>query len=116
MREKLHKDLKFGLIVIICGVIFGYTFFEARYLISGPELTISSPKNNAVVKDSLLEIKGQVKNINNLTIDGRQVMITPDRSFTDKLLLLNGYNTIEVKVTNKFGQVNSRILNVILAQ
>ncbi len=109
-------NLKKLLFIIICILIFGYTFYEARFLIEGPELTIFYPENHAVVSDSLLEILGRVKNISSLTINGRPVMITPDRLFNDKLLLLDGYNTIETKVKNKFGQEQSKIIEIWLQQ
>ena len=97
-------------------LILGYIYYEARFLINGPGLTIFSPQNHTTQTDPLLEIKGQVKNISSLTINGRPIMITPQGLFNDKLLLLDGYNTIEVKVKNKFGQENSKILNVVLVK
>jgi hypothetical protein len=114
MRDKLKNNLKKALFAIICITVLGYTYYEARFLISGPELTIFTPQNNATVEDSLLEIKGHVKNLSSLTINGRQIMITTDGLFSDKLLLLDGYNTIEVKVRNKFGQENKKILGIVL--
>ena len=95
-------------------VIFGYAFYEARFLIGGPELIILSPQNHITVTDPLLNIKGGVKNISSLMVNGRQIMITPDGSFDDKLLLMDGYNTIQVKVRNKFGQESSKILEIVL--
>ncbi len=103
------------LISAVCITVFGYALYEARFLISGPELTILSPKNNSSVSEPLLPIKGVVKNISSLEVDGRALLIRQDGSFDDKLLLLNGYNTIQVKVKNKFGQENSKILEITLA-
>ena len=114
MRDKLKNNLRKALFAIIFIIVLGYTFYEARFIISGPELTIFTPQNNATVTDSLLEIKGHVKNLSSLTINGRQIMITTDGLFADKLLLLDGYNTIEVKVRNKFGQENTKILGIVL--
>lgn len=114
MRDKLKNNLRNALFALICIIVIGYTYYEARFIINGPELTIFSPQNNAEVEDSLLEIKGSAKNLSSLTINGRQIMITPDGLFTDKLLLLDGYNTIEVKVRNKFGQENTKILGIVL--
>ncbi|MDO8493613.1 MAG: hypothetical protein Q7S19_03675 [bacterium] len=114
MRDGLKNNLRLWLIGVICIIIFGYTLYEARFLIDGPELVIFSPKNHVTVTDSLLEIHGQVKNLSSLTINGRLIMIRPDGLFDDKLLLLDGYNTIEAKVKNKFGQETSKILEIML--
>ena len=114
MRDSFKTNIRNSVFGIICIIIFGYTYYEARFLIDGPELTIFSPKNHTRVTDSLLEIRGQVKNLSNLTINGRPVMITPDGLFNDKLLLLEGYNTIGIKVKNKFGRESEEILEVIL--
>lgn len=115
MREKLKANLKTGLIAGICISVFGYILFEARFLIEGPELLILTPKNNSTVHNSLLEIKGKVRNLSSMAINNRQIMITPDGSFNDKLLLAEGYNTIEAKVKNKFGQESSEILEIVLS-
>ncbi len=116
MRDKLKDKLRIGLIALISIIILSYTYYEARFLITGPELRVISPQNNVVVTDPLLQLNGKVRNISSLTINGRLIMITPDGSFNDKLLLLDGYNTIEIKVKNKFGQENQKILRVVLAR
>ncbi len=114
MRDKLQGNLKIGLILLICSIVLGYALYEGRFIINGPELVILSPKNHLIVANSLLEIHGYVKNLSSLTIDGRQIMIRPDGFFDDKLLLLDGYNTIEAKVKNKFGQEAEKILEIWL--
>ena len=97
-------------------LVFGYTIFEARLIVGGPKLTILSPRNHSTVSEPMIDIKGTAKNLYNLQVNGRPIFITPDGSFNDKLLLLDGYNTIEVKVTDKFGQENKQILEVMLVK
>lgn len=116
MRERLKDSLKIALIGMICIIFFGYVLYEARFLIDRPELIILSPQNNTIVTKPLLTISGQANNISGLTINGRQIMIRQDGTFDDKLLLLDGYNTIEAKVKNKFGQETTRILEVVLLE
>ena len=116
MRENKRSNIKKIIIAIVVVVFVGYAIFEARSLIQGPDLIIYSPKDNEVVKNPVLDIQGKAKNIFQLTINGRPIFITPDGLFYDKLLLLNGYNTIEVKVKDKFDQESSRILNIVLTE
>ena len=85
-------------------------------MIYGPELVIFSPKDNLQVTSSVLDISGTAKKISMLSVNGRTIMITPDNLFTDKLLLLPGYNRIEIKAQNKFNQEKIEILNIVLNQ
>ena len=114
MKDRIKHNLKIALLGAGFLFLLGYTYYEARLVLWGPELTIFSPKDYAVVTDQLVEINGQARNISGLTINGRPIMTTPDGSFSDKLLLSNGHNTIEIKVFNKFNQENKKIINIWL--
>ncbi|MBI3631864.1 MAG: hypothetical protein HY225_00230 [Candidatus Vogelbacteria bacterium] len=116
MKLELKKNLRVIILVSISIFVLAYIFYEARFVIYGPQLIIYSPKNNTRVTDPILQISGKAKNISMLTINGRPIMITPDNLFSDKLLLLNGYNTIEVKAKDKFDQEKSEVLQLVLTE
>ena len=114
MRESKKLNSKKIIIWSIITFFLCYAIFEARSILEGPNLIIYSPSDNITVKNPVLDVRGRAKNIFSLTINGRPVFITPDGLFYDKLLLMNGYNTIEVKVKDKFDQESSKILSVVL--
>ena len=116
MKLDPKRNLRTVVLVTISLFIISYIFYEARFVIYGPELVIFSPKDNLQVTSSVLDISGTAKNISMLSVNGRTIMITPDNLFTDKLLLLPGYNRIEIKAQNKFNQEKIEILNIVLNQ
>ncbi|MBI3632830.1 MAG: hypothetical protein HY226_00905 [Candidatus Vogelbacteria bacterium] len=116
MKLEPKKDLRPIILVTISLLVIMYVVYEARFILYGPELTIFSPTNNLQTNSPLLNVTGKAKNISMLKVNGRPIMITPDNLFTDKLLLLPGYNRIEVKAQNKFNQEKSVILDIVLAE
>lgn len=101
--------------VILIGGIGGYAIFQARKLIEGPELTITSPINGIVVHDDLVNIIGVAKNIREITLNDRPIFVDENGNFREKLLLYPGYNIIKLQATDKFGkQIKKEIQNVFI--
>jgi len=95
-------------------VILGYSGFQARKILEGPELKVTSLKTGAVLKDPLVEIKGVAYNIKEISMDDRPIYIDEKGNFNEKLLLFPGYNIIKLKAGDKFGKVTSKTLEVTL--
>ena len=85
-----------------------YGLFEVAKVALGPSLTITSPKDIDTVSNALIDVSGRAVRAAYLTINDRQIFADPNGAFSDKLLLLPGYNIIEVKVKDKFGKEKSK--------
>lgn len=70
----------------------------------GPKIVIEYPSNGQTVASSYLEIKGVAKNVSLLYFNGRQIFTDQNGNFKEDLLLVRGYNIIEVSATDKFGR------------
>lgn len=112
------KDAKTWIRIIFFSVlaliILGYSGFQARKIVEGPELKVTSLKTGAIVKDPLIEIKGSAYNIKEISLDDRPIYIDEKGNFNEKLLLFPGYNIIRLKAGDKFGKVTEKTLEVIL--
>jgi hypothetical protein len=107
--------LNVGLASLVILVIGGYSLFQARKLIEGPEISIISPLNGATVMDSLVDITGVAKNINEISVNDRPILIDEQGNFKEKLLLYPGYNIIKLRAKDKFGkEVEKEIQNVYI--
>jgi len=100
-------------LIIAILVIGGYTYYQARALISGPEITITSPLNGTSFDDPLIEITGNTKNITHISLNNRTIFIDKMGTFNEKLLIHEGLNIIEVKAVDKFGRTKSKILELV---
>lgn len=104
------------LIALAIIVIGGYSLFQARKMLEGPEISIASPKNGATVNDALVDITGVAKNIKDISLNDRPIFVDEQGNFNEKLLLYPGYNIIKLKATDKFGkETEKEIQNVFIS-
>ena len=103
-------------IVIILTIVFivGYTFFQARKIVSGPKIIIERPINGEVVYDNPIEIIGKARNINSISMNDRPIFIDEAGVFKEKLLLYLGYNIVEVYAKDRFGKETTERLEIVL--
>lgn len=101
------------MIVIVLAVVAGYSYYEARDMIKGPEINIASPRNGVAVNRSLVEVKGTARNISHLELNGRKIFTDEQGNFSEELLLARGYNIIEVKATDKFNRETKKLLEIV---
>ncbi len=112
-RHATKKIIEISIICIVLLCLFGYVAYEIQKLIFGPRITILSPKNGASVSDSLVEVSGIAKNINDIGLDDRKIFIDEQGNFKEQVLLSYGYNVIDIKAMDKFGRNTEKIIEVI---
>lgn len=108
-KNKL-KIIGFGAIFL---VIAGYAIYQSKNLIEGPVLNVLSPYDGQTFEKSLIDVRGKVKNISFITLDGKQIFTDEDGNFEEKLLLLPGTNIIEIDTKDKFDNVKKEVLRVV---
>ncbi len=87
-----------------------YALYQARDLIRGPELTISTPSDGVSHATGLLTIEGQAERIAHLYLNGRLIFTDESGHFNEQLLLPPGYTIIRLEADDKFGRkVNQTI-------
>jgi len=106
--------LKIGIICLIMLIIGSYSLFEARKIMTGPDIAISSPSNGAILYDSLVDVVGVAKNIKEISVNDRPIFIDENGNFNEKLLLYPGYNIIKLKAKDKFGNETEKEIQNIL--
>lgn len=95
-------------------VILGYGYLKTRDLFRGVKLTVETLEDGQTVNNPLLLLKGSAKKAVYLSINDREIFLTLDADFQDSLLLLPGYNIIEIKTRDRFGKEKSREFHVLL--
>lgn len=94
-------------------VVAGYAYYRTQDYLNGPQIMILSPQNGQILKQSLLAIEGQTKNIADITLNDRKIFIDKDGIFTENILLHRGYNVITIKVADKFKKNITKKIKVI---
>jgi hypothetical protein len=103
------------LLIILCFVlVLGYGAFEARRLIAGPIIVITSPLDGTATSTNILTISGVAQNISFLTINNATAFTDEDGNFSTTLSPLPGYAIFTVQATDRFGRRASAKVRVTL--
>lgn len=94
---------RFLTITLVLGVL-AYGLFEARLLLEGPRITITSPIDGSAVADPLVRIAGEADNIAFLTINDKPAFTDEDGNFELLLTPSEGYTVFTVAATDRFGR------------
>lgn len=100
-----HLELRVGLLLL--GVFALYAGRNARQLVAGPELSVDSPGDQAVVATTspLLVVSGTAKRgISELRVGGAQSFVDSDGHFAETFLLTPGENRFTVEASDRFGR------------
>lgn len=114
MQNNIKFLLKTALITVSVFIIIGYSYYESRNLILGPILDFVSPINGSSTTNSVIEVKGKVKNISFVSLNDNQIFTDKNGLFSEKLLLSPGYNIIKLSVKDRFGRQKEKFLELVL--
>jgi hypothetical protein len=93
-----------AIVFILGALLIGYGLFEARRLLEGPVITITSPLNGSATSTTVLTITGVAQNIAFLTIDDRRAFTDESGHFSLTFSPPPGYTSITVAATDRFGR------------
>ncbi len=113
MNQDAKKILKISLVSLLFILIATFAFFNSRNLIFGVKIKNVNITDNMKVSDSILKITGIAKNAVKLTLNGREISIDQGGNFNETLVLLSGYNVVNIKAQDKFGHVDEKNYQLI---
>ena len=112
-RHKTRIWIKITLICVFSLFVIGYAFYEIQRIVYGPRIDITTPKNGALVSQSLVEITGKAQNIKDISMNDGKIFIDEAGNFDEKILLSYGYNLITLKASDKFGRKTEKTLEIV---
>jgi cytoskeletal protein RodZ len=97
------RALLWGAVVLVLAGLYVAARFTT--IIGEPRLIVAEPTSDvSAVSASTLTFRGTVKNGDSLTVDGANVPLGPDGSFSTDILLRPGPNTIELRAKKILGR------------
>ena len=96
----------FFLVVII------YAYYEARGLLFGPSISVSSG-TTAIVETSYILIQGQAARIASLSMNGDPIQVTETGAFQEPYVLSPGVNRIVLDAKDKYGHTAEKVLEIV---
>lgn len=108
--KKILKIIFFSVFLLFIVV---YTFFVSRNIIFGIKIKDVNLIDGTKVTENITEIKGNAKNAINLTLNDRPISIDQKGDFNETIILSSGYNVINIKAKDKFGNSDEKNYKLI---
>lgn len=114
MQVLRHNPLPLRTIFVILLFIsiIGYSLFEARRYLVGPQISIEYPEEGQYTVPRLITLTAKTKNIASISINGRPVYITEDGLLQEQLLLQTGYTILTIAAKDRFGHETKKELEL----
>ncbi len=99
-------------VIAVALVIVAYIGWQVSILTAPPKLTLNSPIENTLIKSDSVAVSGKTDPTADLFINDVEVGVNQDGTFTEKVSLQSGVNTIKVRSQNKLGKYteSSRVI------
>lgn len=107
-----HVGIIFGILTALFIIVF--VFYRSIDFIRGPVLELNEPKNGSVYNSPVIDVRGAVKNVTDVSLNGRQILINKNGFFKEKYILSKGLNRISIKINDRFDREKENIFDVIL--
>lgn len=105
MLETLPFRTLVKIIILAIGLIFVfvYVLFQARYLIVGPQITMT--ENQELKQNSRnVFLSGTAFNISHLWLNDRPIYTDAQGHFKEALILENGYTVATLRAEDRYGR------------
>jgi len=113
MRQDAKKILKIASISVLFLFIVIYAFFRSKDLIFGVKIRNVNIVDGAKVTNNIMNITGTAKNAVDLTLNDRTISVDQKGNFNETIALLPGYNVLDIKAQDKFGNVDEKNYKVM---
>ena len=114
LRKKYFLTPRNFIILAILIVIVGYIALQYSSFFLGPRLQIIEPKNNVVVSNNIVEVRGKTDPYATVLINNEEAYVQLDGTFRKTLYLFEGSKTIAISSRNRNGKETKIILDVIV--
>lgn len=98
-----RQVIRTALVVLVIISILSYALYQARLLLTGPEISLTEPV--PVVHDTrVVEVAGLARNITTITINGRPMYTDESGYFKEAIVLENGYTITTLEAVDRYGR------------
>lgn len=98
-----ERILKVFVALVITILIIGYACYQARNLIQGPTITLSST-GGTVHHTRTIDLVGTAHNVVVLRLNGREIHTDERGNFTHTLMLEEGFSITTLEAEDRYGR------------
>ena len=108
--------LRYGLLLSVVFVLFGYLGWQVKNIIAPPALAIYSPPDGYITKNDQLPVVGETEKEAAVTINGRAIGNSENGQFQETINLSPGVNIITIIAQKKHGKTTTETRHVVFKQ
>jgi hypothetical protein len=113
MNADAKKILKIATLAVFFLFIIIYAFLRSKDLIFGVKIKNVNIIDGAKLTKNIMEVTGNAKNAISLDLNGREISVDKEGNFDETIVLLPGYNIIDIKAKDKFGNMDEKNYKLI---
>lgn len=98
------RRIELGIALLIILGLFGYFFYEARFLSAPPKLEIFYPSDNEQITARTITVDGRAGGEAKVFINREAIFVNADGIFKETVDLQKGLNLITIQAVNKKGK------------
>lgn len=103
-----------GITLVALLLLAGYGGIRGLPLITGPDLTLSSPVEGQSFPDGFVLITGVSDHTENLTLNGAPLLIDESGAFSTSLVLPKGSAILSLTATDRFGKSETEVRTIFV--
>ncbi len=100
----LNKFIRFGFLSISIFIFFGYLGWQIQSIVEPPDVYIYSPIDSSTTSEAMMTVNGMVDGESTVYVNGAQVVVGSDRSFSVEIDLERGLNIIKVEAERRYSK------------
>lgn len=117
VRAKLlfvwNRAVSMVLITFVLGGIFSYIGYQIVRLTAPPEMIVFSPTNESISNASVLLVEGLGEREATIRVNGEEVVVNDDQTFSSEVHLDRGINTITIESSRRYSRKVSVVRTVL---
>jgi hypothetical protein len=111
--RKIEFTPRLGIVIFFFLLLIAYSLFQARFIILGPHISVSSPLDGERVSSPIITIRGNTKNIAYISLNDRPIFINEKGNFEEKLIATPGVDIITIRARDRFGRSTEKQISVV---
>ncbi|MDP2631633.1 MAG: helix-turn-helix domain-containing protein [Candidatus Uhrbacteria bacterium] len=99
-----NRLVKFGIFASLAFLVIGYLGWQIQSIVSPPDVVLFSPLDSSIASDAILRVDGMVDGEATVYVNGEQVVVSNDMTFSTEVDLEKGLNTIVVEAERRYSR------------
>ena len=113
MRKISELRPRFWIFFFLFLLLVLYSLFQARFLIIGPHISVTSPKDGETVPSPVFDLVGNAQNISYISVNDRPIFLNEKGDFNEKLIAQTGLSIITLRAKDRFGRLTEKSIRVV---